>query len=451
MKTLGLRMLALFLLMVGVMAVRGQERDAEVPGDNFSLEGALELFKKSESPEQFEKMLNAQDSKVNNLDLNGDGYTDYIRVIDRNEGNIHTFTMQAVISDTDVQDVAVITLEKLVNGKAVLQIIGDEDVYGMETIIEPTREVFVNAGTSTTQEVVDVWAWPSVQYVYSPSYVVWISPWSWSVRPIWWSHWHPVVYYHYDSYWRPYRPYYTQCYSPRIVYASHIYRPYRSTSVIVHRRHETQITRYRSTHRDTYERNRSESTSNPRYSNNPERRRPDGVSADRPTVRPRSNDGDNETRTSTRKEVGNSRPMETNKTERNANWNDTPVQRERSDNVTRTRSEVRNTRPTERNENTEGNANWNERPVQRERSVEQPRNERTAERNTSVQRERPVSSPEPQRTTTQPRQEQPQRERVSTPSRSSESRESSPERSGRSSGSKSDSGSSQSQGRKRSR
>jgi len=459
MKTLGLRMLALFLLMVGVMAVRGQERDAEVPGDNFSLEGALELFKKSESPEQFEKMLNAQDSKVNNLDLNGDGYTDYIRVIDRNEGNIHTFTMQAVISDTEVQDVAVITLEKLVNGKAVLQIIGDEDVYGMETIIEPTREVFVNAGTSTTQELVDVWAWPSVQYVYSPSYVVWISPWSWSVRPIWWSHWHPVVYYHYDSYWRPYRPYYTQCYSPRIVYASHIYRPYRSTSVIVHRRHETQITRYRSTHRDTYVRNRNESNSNPRYSNNPERRRPDGVSADRSTVRPRSNDGDNVTRTSTREEVRNTRPTERNKTERNVNWNDNSVQRERSDNVTRTREEVRDTRPTERN------TTWNERPVQRERSesdvvkrersVEQPRNERTAdrtvERNTSVQRERPVSSPEPQRTTTQPRQEQPQRERVSTPSRSSESRESSPERSGRSSGSKSDSGSSQSQGRKRSR
>lgn len=422
MKTLGLRMLALFLLMVGAMAVRGQERDAEVPGDNFSLEGALELFKKSESPEQFEKMLNAQDSKVNNLDLNGDGYTDYIRVIDRNEGNIHTFTMQAVISDTEVQDVAVITLEKLVNGKAVLQIIGDEDVYGIETIIEPTREVRINAGTTTTQEVVDVWAWPSVQYVYSPSYVVWISPWNWSVRPIWWSHWHPVVYYHYDSYWRPYRPYYTQCYSPRIVYASRIYRPYRSTSVIVHRRHETQITRYRSVHRDTYVRNRNGSSGNPRYSNNPERRRQSEVRADRPTERTRSNDN-----------VTN----------------------------TNTRTEVRNTRPTERNANTEGNANWNERPVQRERSesnvvkrersFEQPRNERNPDRNVertaSVQRERPVSSPaERQRTTTQPRQEQPQRERVSSPSRSSEARESSPERSGRSAG-RSDSGSSQSQGR----
>ena len=83
MKTLGLRMLAVFFLIAGGTAVRGQERDAEVPGDYFSLEGALELFKKSSSPEEFERMLNDEDSKVNNLDLNGDGDIDYLRVIDR--------------------------------------------------------------------------------------------------------------------------------------------------------------------------------------------------------------------------------------------------------------------------------------------------------------------------------------------------------------------------------
>ncbi len=61
------------------------------PEITFSLEGALELFKKSSSPEDFEKKINSADSKVNNLDLNGDGYIDYIRVIDRNEGNVHAF------------------------------------------------------------------------------------------------------------------------------------------------------------------------------------------------------------------------------------------------------------------------------------------------------------------------------------------------------------------------
>ena len=161
------RIIWLFFLMAGWTAVQAQDQ-AEVPGDNFSLEGALTLFKKSSSPQEFEKMLNDPQSKVNNLDLNGDGYIDYIRVIDRYEGNVHAFTLQAVVSKKESQDVAVITLEKLDNGKAVLQIIGDEDIYGVETIIEPTREVRTYGGTMSARVVVDVWAWPFVQYVYGP-------------------------------------------------------------------------------------------------------------------------------------------------------------------------------------------------------------------------------------------------------------------------------------------
>ncbi|MEJ0032888.1 MAG: hypothetical protein WDO15_22100 [Bacteroidota bacterium] len=44
-----------------------------------------------------------------------------------------------------------IELEKRDDGTAVLQIVGDADVYGVETIIEPTSEVKVNAGASTAQ------------------------------------------------------------------------------------------------------------------------------------------------------------------------------------------------------------------------------------------------------------------------------------------------------------
>jgi hypothetical protein len=416
MKTRGLRMIALFLLMVGAMVARGQVRDAEVPGDNFSLEGALELFKKSESPQEFEKLLNSQDSKVNNLDLNGDSYIDYVRVIDRNEGNVHTFTLQAVISDREVQDVAVIALEKKSNGKAVLQIIGDEDVYGMETIIEPTQDVRVNAGTTTTQTVANVWAWPSVQYVYSPSYVVWVSPWSWTVRPVWWYHWHPVVYYRYDSYWSPYRHYYARCYSPRIVYASYIYRPYRATSVIVHHRHERQIARYRSTHRNDYERSRSRYTDNDRYSSN---ERNDGqreTHSDRPTQRTRTND-----------EVARN----TRSNDRSIERNNTSVQRERS----------------------------NSKGTRKQTSWEQPQKERSmdsnSQRNIPVQREKATSKQTERRHTSieKPRNEHSQRERVSGQSRSSERMSSSEksDRSERSSGN-SNSGSSKSQGRsKRSR
>lgn len=239
-------MLSLILLLSGWASVVAQVNEYEVPGDNFSLEGALELFKKSASPQEFEQLLNSADSKVNNLDLNGDGLVDYIKVIDRNEGNVHAFILQAIVSEREYQDVAVIELEKLANGKAVLQITGDEDIYGIETIIEPTEEVRVNAGTTVQRRVVNVWTWPSVRYVYSPYYTVWVSPWRYSMRPVWWSAWGPVAYYEYYPYWNPYRPYYSVCYTHRVSYARNLYLPYRTTSVVVYKRHNDRVAQYRS-------------------------------------------------------------------------------------------------------------------------------------------------------------------------------------------------------------
>jgi hypothetical protein len=238
------------LAMCGWMTSYSQSRDAEVPGDNFSLEGALELFKQSESPEHFEKLLNSPDSKVNNLDLNGDGYTDYIRVFDRYDGDVHVFIMQAVVSESENQDIAVIELEKKANGKAVLQIIGDEDIYGVTTIIEPTREVRTYGGAYASNTVVNVWSWPVVQYVYGPRYVVWHSSWGWYHRPIWWRSWRPIVYVSYYDYWRPYYPHYAVCSTRRIYYGHHIYHPYRTTSIIVHNRHHARVSRYRTAYRD---------------------------------------------------------------------------------------------------------------------------------------------------------------------------------------------------------
>lgn len=253
------------MVVSGSMTAYSQGVEPEVPGDHFSLEGALELFKKSESPEKFEKMLNSPDSKVNNLDLNADGYIDYIRVLDHSEGNVHAFILQAVISESESQDIAVIELEKLSNGKAVLQIVGNEDIYGVETIIEPTREVRTYGGTTTTRTVVNVWAWPSVQYVYGPYYTGWVSPWHWDYHPIWWHRWRPIAYVHYHSHWRPYRPYYAYCPTRRIVYAHHIYRPHRTTSVIVRDRYHSKITRYRQESPDHYRDNDRRSYATAQY------------------------------------------------------------------------------------------------------------------------------------------------------------------------------------------
>jgi hypothetical protein len=48
-----------------------QEGSTGMPGDHFSLQGALEMFKQASSPEDFEKLINTADKNINNLDLNG--------------------------------------------------------------------------------------------------------------------------------------------------------------------------------------------------------------------------------------------------------------------------------------------------------------------------------------------------------------------------------------------
>lgn len=353
MKTLWMKTIVLMLL--GVATVHAQNRE-EVPGDNFSLEGALELFKKSASPEEFERLLNLPESEVNNLDLNGDGNIDYIRVIDRNEGNIHTFTMQAVISRNEFQDIAVISLEKLENGRAILQITGDADVYGIETIIEPTEEVRINAGTTTTQTYVNVWSWPFVQYVYSPYYSPWVSPWYWDYWPFWWRSWRPIAYVNYYPRWHVYRPYYRYCDAPRIRYASRIYYPHRSTSVIVYNRHRDQISTYRST-RTVYGDSRERDSRTMRYDNR-------NRSASTTNRTRSSNEWSGRENSRDRSEINQGRREETNRTTETNQW--------------RRSTNENNTRTTERNNNS-SNRSFGERSTNQNnnRTVEQPRQNRS--------------------------------------------------------------------------
>ncbi|MGC3947699.1 MAG: hypothetical protein QM762_24885 [Chryseolinea sp.] len=219
-----------------------------LPGDNFSLEGALDLFKESSSPEDFEKRLNTENNKVNNLDLNDDGETDYIRVVDKSESDAHAFILQAVVSESESQDVAVVELEKSGNDGATAQIVGDEDIYGHQTIVEPTQSVATNAGTSSKTVVVNVVTWPMVRYVYAPGYRVWVSPWRWRVYPAYWRPWRPVRYSVFYGYRAPYHRHYAVVSTHRVVRAHRVYVPVRTTSVTVVHRNEANMTRYRSTH-----------------------------------------------------------------------------------------------------------------------------------------------------------------------------------------------------------
>jgi hypothetical protein len=240
--------LILTMLLLSAASARGQQNKNDstgLPGDNFSLDGALELFKASESPEDFEKKLNSEDGKVNNLDLNGDGEIDYIKVIDKNDGDVHAFVLQALISENESQDVAVIEVEKEGDEAATLQIVGDEELYGSEKIIEPQEEVKTNAGTKISNVTVNVYTWPAVRYVYRPGYHVWVSPWGWRARPVWWRPWRPVHYRVFYPYHVPYRHRYVVVHTHRTVHAHRVYRPVRTTSVIVRTRHQEPVSRYR--------------------------------------------------------------------------------------------------------------------------------------------------------------------------------------------------------------
>jgi hypothetical protein len=106
-------------------------------GDDLDLYAVLDAFKDAESIEDFEKTLNGEDSKINNLDLDEDGEIDYIQVNDEGEGDAHAFILSIAISEDETQDIAVIELEKSNDNDATIQIIGDQELYGTDYILEP--------------------------------------------------------------------------------------------------------------------------------------------------------------------------------------------------------------------------------------------------------------------------------------------------------------------------
>ncbi|MCG8330661.1 MAG: hypothetical protein MI974_23390 [Chitinophagales bacterium] len=217
-----------------------------LPGDHFSLEGALSLFKKATSPEDFEKLLNTENENVNNLDLNEDGEVDYIRVVDYVEGDVHAIVLQVPVSEKESQDIAVIEIEKTGEETAMLQIIGDEDLYPDNTIVEPhdvEAEQGGKGGPSVNFEtraiIVNVWAWPSVRFVYRPAYVAWSSPWYWAAYPRWWKPWRPRPWRVHYNRCVVYRPHYRVVTTHRVVRAHRVYKPRRKSSVVVHTRTTT--------------------------------------------------------------------------------------------------------------------------------------------------------------------------------------------------------------------
>jgi hypothetical protein len=208
-----------------------------LPGDNLDLYGVLDLFKSAATMEDFEKSLNAESNQVNNLDLDKDGNVDYIKVIDRSDSGVHAITLQIDITDKEAQDVAVIELEKTGNESADLQIVGDEDLYGEDYIVEAAEAESINNEGKFTSGfmhskvvVVNVWMWPCVRYVYAPGYVVWVSPWRYRVYPPYYRPWRPVAWRVHHARVVHYRVHYRRVHAHRVVRAHRVAHRHRVAS-----------------------------------------------------------------------------------------------------------------------------------------------------------------------------------------------------------------------------
>ncbi|MBR1923078.1 MAG: hypothetical protein IJ838_04935 [Paludibacteraceae bacterium] len=173
--------------------------------ENLDLRAVATLFGEVDNLEQFEQELNSEQRHLNNLDLNGDGIVDYLRVVEIGEGENRLIVLQAVLAKDIYQDVASIYIERQADQTVSVQVVGDTYLYGESYIIEPVylyRPVIYDWFWGPT------WvAWHSPYYwgFYYPHYVAY-SPWVWDryyAHIHYYHHHHPRCSYHYAHNPRP--------------------------------------------------------------------------------------------------------------------------------------------------------------------------------------------------------------------------------------------------------
>jgi len=207
MKKISLACLATAMCLLGLPAFSQDKENKTdttnklgLAGDGLDLYAVLDLFQKSKTIESFEKTLNDPKTKINNLDLDLDKKVDFIKVVtdkkDKKDES-YMFILRVDVSKTESQDVAVILLDRDKDKKVSLQIVGDEELYGKDYVIEPKGNspvtpnpaykgedpVTVTVEAPATNVVVQ--QAPVVQYVYSPAYVPYYPPYYYGYYPGW--------------------------------------------------------------------------------------------------------------------------------------------------------------------------------------------------------------------------------------------------------------------------
>lgn len=173
-------------LFIGILGLHAQQRVTVKAtsydiSDNLDLEAVASMFGDASNLEDFERNLNDPEVQISNLDLNEDGYVDYLRVVESLEEGTHLILVQAVLAKDIYQDVATIDVEKRGND-VVVQVVGNSYIYGTNYIIEP---VYVSRPVIYS-------------YFWGPRYVRWVSPYYYGYYPVYYNRWapRPVFVYH---------------------------------------------------------------------------------------------------------------------------------------------------------------------------------------------------------------------------------------------------------------
>jgi hypothetical protein len=132
--------------------------NAEQPniGDNLDLRALGEIVKSSSNPTEIERKLNADDG-INNLDLDGDGNKDYLKVSEYGQGAEHGYSICAVLKDgePEVANVIVNTDSKQ------MSLNGNPEYYGNNNTYQ--------SSFSTTDFLLLAWLMqPHYTYYHSP-------------------------------------------------------------------------------------------------------------------------------------------------------------------------------------------------------------------------------------------------------------------------------------------
>lgn len=168
------------------------------------LQAVAAAFAEARSVQEFENLLNSSRYMINNLDLNGDGYIDYLRVLETRQGYYHALLIQACVAPSLFQDVATLVAERRSNALYV-EVIGDPYLYGPNYIIRP---VFVNRP-------------PLWDAFGRPSYKPWCSPYHHGHWPSHYQRTKPVYLSHYQAYVNTYMKNHHYCHV--CDYPSHIF------------------------------------------------------------------------------------------------------------------------------------------------------------------------------------------------------------------------------------